>query len=428
MASKKLLVSFVALLALVVLSVTNVSAGFAQIVDLEVAGVDVLESNGASINQPVAVFAGEEIPVRVAFMSIDNTRDVRVRARIAGERELSIVSERFAVVEENKTYSRTFMVKVPSDLTDELFETIELEIDVESRNQGESDSESVLLTIQRESYDLRILDVDVMDQVRAGEILPVDVVVKNRGFEFADDTFVRARIPALGIEDKAFVGDLSFLDQPFTRDPFVSADADELNGDDRLDKEDSAETRLFLRIPSNAPAGAYVVEIDAYNADSIATTTEKVVISGAEASTRVVVPTNSKSFGVGEKAEYSLVLVNSGTQTEVLELVVESTSDLSVSASDPIVALPAGTSKTVKLEVTSDKEGTYSFAVNIHSGAELVKRETFTATVSSNGVTASSAVILTVVLAVVFIVLLIVLIVLLTRKPERKNEAGESYY
>ena len=108
-----------------------------------------------------------------------------------------------------------------------------------------------------------------------------------------------------------------------------------------------------------------------------------------------------------------------------------SSSGLNVEVSEPVVAVPAGTSKTVKIMASAEKAGKYDFAVNVHSEGELVKEEKFTLdTEGSNArATAGNAtVLLTVILAIVFVVLLVVLIVLLTRKPEKSEELGESYY
>ena len=145
----------------------------------------------------------------------------------------------------------------------------------------------------------------------------------------------------------------------------------------------------------------------------------------------VVAPIQSKTFKVGETADYDLVLVNSGNQLKVFQLAVESPSGLTVTVSEPVVALSAGASKTVKISATSAKEGTQVFTVNVHSGSQLVGSESFTASVEgTSGISSAgnSAVLLTVVLAVIFVVLLIVLIVLLTRKPVKTEEFGESYY
>lgn len=413
MTSTKILVSCIALIAFVVLSIANVSASFGTIKGLEVAEVDV------STTQPIAIFAGDTIPVRVFFKATENAEDVRVKAWITGEREFAVVTERFDVIAGN-TYSRLLAVNVPSTLDEEnLDEKLELVVVVENKNDGEADEFNVDLTLQRESYVVEVLDVDMVSEVSAGDVLAVDVVLKNRGRQFAEDTFVVVRIPALQIEDRAYFGDLSPKDEPIVNDRQLR------------NKDDSSERRLFLRIPSSVPAGVYVVEVEAYNDDSITTVTKKVAISGTEETIMVVAPVNSKSFDVGQSAEYSMVLVNSGTRMALFELVVESPASLNVQLDEPIAVIPAGSSKTVKFTVSSDKIGTQNFAVNVHSGTELVKRESFTANVQGSetiGVTGSPTVLLTVVLAVIFIVLLIVLIVLLTRKPEKTEEFGESYY
>ena len=428
MTSKKLLVSLVAVLAVVISLIANVSAfTYAQITDVEVNGVEMLDSLNNEISTPVAVFAGQTIPVRVIFDVKENAKDVRVKAWIAGESETASVSERFDALG-NNTYTKVISVKVPSNLK-ELDETLELHVVVENRNDGTGDEKDIPLTLERESYIIEILDASMPGEISAGDVLIVDVVLKNRGRQFAEDTFATVSIPALGIEDRAFFDSLASIDEPFSKDSFTAEDNTLADGE-RLNKESDGERILSLRIPSNAPAGLYAVEIKAYNDDSETTVTKKLVIRGAEANTIVEAPVNSKSFGTNEKGEYSLVLVNSGNQVRVFQLVIESQSDLSIDVSDPIVALPAGTSKTVTLTASASKAGTYNFAVNVHSGAELIKRESFTANVEGSGAvtTASPAVLLTIVLAVIFVVLLIVLIVLLTRKPEKSEELGESYY
>ena len=261
------LVFLVTLVALAISLVASVSA-FGQITSVEVAGVEGLPSGSADI----AVFAGQTVPVRVVFEAdnlTDSVRDVRVKAWIVGDRELAVSSERF-VVDSGKTYSRLVSVQVPSDLDSS--EDLDLVVSVESRNDGVADEQSISLGGQRESYVVEILDVDFEPQVNAGDTLALDVVLKNRGREEAEDTFVRARIPSLGIEDRGYFGDLSEKDQS---DP---------------DKEDSSERRLFLRVPANTPAGVYVVEIDAFNSDSATTISKRVAVVSAGDDSIIVSP------------------------------------------------------------------------------------------------------------------------------------------
>jgi len=105
---------------------------------------------------------------------------------------------------------------------------------------------------------------------------------------------------------------------------------------------------------------------------------------------------------------------------------------LTVSVSESVVAVPAGSSKTVTLMASSDKEGTYNFNVNVFSDEEVVGQTALTTKVEGKASGTSSAtnpvIVLTVVLAIIFVVLLIVLLVLIGRKPEKSEEFGESYY
>ena len=391
-------------ITLALLLVANVSA-FGTISQVEVNGVEAL--GGVEL----AHFSGQTVPVLIVFDADSSATDVRVKAWISGERENTVSTERFDVIAD-RTYSRVVSVPLPSDLDENLDEDLKLNILVESRQDGTADEVVIPLTVQRESYVIDVLDADLASKVVAGEVLTVDVVLKNFGRRFANDNFVRVSIPALGIEDRAYFGDLSALDQS---DP---------------DKEDAVERRLFLRIPSNAPAGVYNVEVEAFNDDSVATLTRKVAVVGAEAGTTVVAPVHSKSFNAGETGTYTMTLVNTGDRIMVYELIVESSSGLDVTVDEAVVAVPAGTSRTVKVMATADKAGEYGFAVNVYSGSELVKRESFTAEVTGGRTigTGNVTVVLTVILAIIFIVLLVVLIVLLTRKPEKREEFGESYY
>ncbi len=408
MTSIKLMVLLGAIIALAVFSIANVSA-FGSITSVEVNGVEGLSGD------ELAVFAGQTVPVRVVFESTENADDVRVKAWVSGARDYSVSSERFDVLE-GKTYSRLLTVQMPFDIDPD--EPLTLFVSLESRNDGEGDRAEIELAAQRESYIVEILDVTMDTQVKAGSTLTADVVLKNRGRQFAEDTFVRATIPSLGVEAKAYFSDLSAEDQS---DP---------------DKEDASERRLFLKVPANAPAGVYTVEFQAYNADSVTTVTKKVAVVGASEDSVVVSPVHSRSVDAGEKAMYSITLVNSGDRVRVYELVVDASSGVSVEVEEPVVAIPAGSSRTVKVEASSNRAGKYDFAVNVHSDSELVKTESFVLNVGTRDAAdgydnggANATLILTIVLAVIFVVLLVVLIVLLTRKTEKKSEEfGESYY
>lgn len=399
MKSMKLMVSMVAMLVLAAFAASSVSA-FASIDRVTVNGI---ESFG---NGTAAVFAGETIPVRVIFTATEDATDVRVMARLIGESGVSEVTERFDVLA-NNTYSRLVNIKMPFDIDPS--EDLVLVVSVES-NARLADEQRINLEVQRESYLVELLSVESVDQIRAGATLALDVVLKNRGRQTAEDTYVRATIPELGVSHTAYFSDLTPEDQSHP------------------DKEDAVERRMYLSIPRNAAPGVYTIELEAYNSDSSSIRTKRIVVVGVDAESRVLSPSTSKSFAVGEEKVYSMTIVNSGDEIKVYDLVVDSSSGLTVEAEDYLIVVPAGSSKTVKLTATASEEGDYTFDVTVNSDGELVKQESFAATVEGSATKVNASVVLTVILAVIFVVLVIVLIVLLTRKPQKSEEFGESYY
>jgi uncharacterized membrane protein len=409
MASKNLLGILVA--AFMLVAFASSAAAFGSIASVEVNGVQTTDG------MDFANFVGQKVPILVTFTATNPASDVRVKAWFSGESQNAASSQRFDVLA-GKLYTSTVYLDVPSNLRDTLSQNRKLYIAVE--NQDETADEVVInFTVQRESYQLDILNVDMQSEARAGESVPVDVVLKNIGSHLADDTFLRIRVPELGIDTNVYFGDLSAID-----------DADN-------DRTDSVERRAYIRVPVNAPAGLYTVQLEASNSDSVVKAEKRLVVSGASEDGALIVPSQtSKAFSVGETAEYKLTLVNRGSVIAVYQLTATAPQGLNVQISDPIVVVPAGSSRTVTITADASARDDYTFVVKVNSESGApISQQTFVANVAEGtgkgitGTTTSNAtILLTVILAIIFIVLLVVLIVLLTRKPETKEEFGESYY
>lgn len=404
MKNMKILVSLVAVFVLALVFAQSASA-FADIDSVEVNGVEALYGN-----VDIGTFAGDTLPVRVTFTAYQNAEDARVKIWLTGEKDNAVSTDRFDVLN-GSTYSKLVAVPVPANIDPS--EPFNLEILVESRADGIADQVTIDVVAQRTSYAVEILDANFATKAKAGEAMAVDIVLKNTGRHLAEDTFVKVKIPALGVEQRAYFGDLSAVDQS------------------NPDKEDAVERRMYVNIPKSAPAGVYTVEVEAYNADSDETVSKKVAIVGASEDTSVVTPAQSKTFAAGETVQYSVTLVNAGNRIRVYELVPEVSDGLTVDMDESVIAVSAGTSKTVKMDVKADKAGQYDFAVGVNSDGALVTKQTFSANVAKSNTGFSggnTTLVLTIVLAIIFVVLLVVLIVLLTRKPEKTDEFGESYY
>ncbi|MEK6918436.1 MAG: hypothetical protein AABW73_00165 [Nanoarchaeota archaeon] len=402
------LIAAIVLVAVVGFATAGTGSLGVSILNVELNGVDVSGVlNGGSMN--VVGFNEGTIPIEVSFTAQEDASDVRVKAWIGGHRSsLESSSSRFNMVN-GSTYHQEFDLKLPSDVKDS--ESYTLYIRLESKTGYHEESFSI--KVQRESYDLRILSVEFDNSVNAGDTLAVDVVLKNRGYERLDDTYVTVSIPELGVSKRSYFGDLTPSDEK-----------------DETDKEDAVLGRMYVNIPSDAKAGVYSVEVSAHNSDSDARVSQTLAVGGSVGSTRVIAPVMSKVVAKGSEVSYDLILVNSGSKIGVYEISAETSDGLNVRVDEPVVTVSSGSSKTVRVTVMPTSSGSKSFAVNVYKDGTLIERVPFVADVSgSSSWNGNNAVVLTVVLAIVFVVLLVILIVLLTKKPAKESEEfGESYY
>ena len=399
----KFLVSLIACLTVLAL----IQTVFASSLNVE---IEYVEINGVALTPSdvtaVAGFAGETIPLKVVFTSNVDAKDVRVKAWISGYREDIAKSSRRINLVNGSTYSEILTLSLPSDIDPEEEATLYVRIETKTDNE----EAEFKINLQRESYDVEILDIDAPRTANAGENLVVAVVLKNRGYEELEDMFVVASIPELGVQKKSYFEDLTPVDE-----------------DDDDDKKDSAERTVYLKIPETAKDGIYEVVVKAYNSDVSETDKVKVVVSGAKEETKVVAPIKSKEIAVGETAEFELTIVNYGSKVGVYEVSADAVGGIVVNVNSPIVTVTAGSSETVKVSVKAVAEGTQSFTVSVTPEGKPSIKANFSAIVTKKAFTGNIA-ILTIILAIVFVVLLVVLIVLLARKPSKTEELEESYY
>lgn len=412
MNAKNLLVSFLAIASILLLA-TTVSAG--QITtdyEVTIEGIIVLKevSSNASFPSDVNVIAGETITVKVYFTADHNDSDVTMEAEIEGDKvDVSSVTSSFDVIE-GKSYRKVLTLKVPYELKDELSDSLTLNIEMDGK-EYKTELDEITLEVQRPSYNVDFKSINVAQTIEAGETFPVDVVLKNIGYNDLNDLYVTASIPALELEKTAYFGDLV---------------SDEWNSDDDDDETDTWSGRIYLEVPYNAEAGLYALELMVENDDATISEVKQVIVENDfEAS--VIVSAYKKTVAVGEDADYNLLIVNPTNKLKVYKVISESTDTISSNAEQSIVAIPAGSSKTVKVTANADSEGEYDFNINVFSGDELVDTVTLGLNAQGTSVT-NPIVILTIILAIVFLVLLVVLIVLVTKKPQKSEEFGESYY
>lgn len=423
---KKLLALVFVVIALTLVSLNTIAAlpeAADDDIRVWVDGVPIIEGT----TTPLAIFADETVPIRVGFTAARDAEDVRIKVEVRGYADdLEVKSSKFDIINGN-FYTKSMSIKFPFDLDDELSNVVKLKVTVYN-----DDCESVTertLEIQRESYQIDVLSIDTDSQAIAGQQFAVDVVLKNRGMRDLEDLFVTARIPALGIERRAYFNDVFALDdEDRDRDNCKSCKSN----DDDEDEQDSISGRIYLMIPEDAPSGKYQLEVSVRSDDVSASAVREIVVENKFSGENVVASTSAKTFSMGEEVKYTVLIVNPSSSLKVYNIVPESSGALTVMVDPAVVAVSAGSSKEVEITVKGNEQGTHRFGVNVYSNNELVKRIDLTATVQESKVETrlrtNPIIALTIVLAIVFVVLLVVLISLLSRKPQKSEEFSESYY
>jgi uncharacterized membrane protein len=194
--------------------------------------------------------------------------------------------------------------------------------------------------------------------------------------------------------------------------------------DDNCDEEDSVQKTVYLKMPENAEAGVYELDVTIYNKESESTVSRLIKV-GSSGTTTVIAAAKSQDLKAGETKTYDLIVVNSAKSVKIFNIQTVSGNALSVS-SPSVVTIGPDSSTTVPITVTASNDasvGTYTFTVDV-DGQQVV----FGANVTSGSAVSTSVVALTVILVIIFVVLLVVLIVLLTRKEKTIEEVETSYY
>lgn len=388
MNTKKIVISFLTIISFLTLVATisaySVSGNLASNVEVEINGLD------ASSND-ISVIAGEKISVRVTFTSAVDASDVRIKAELEGDKKDSEITMGPFDIEKNFRYRRTLVLEVPYELEDKINSEASLNIKIWNGNYV-TRIEPINMKVQRPSYNVEFKLISVKNLIKAGEIFPVEIVVKNIGYNQLEDTRVTARIDELNVEKTSFIGDL---------DP--TEENENNNG------IDTAGGKLFLQIPYNAKSGIYTlkVEITNDNNDLKASETKQIVVKNDFTETVI-------------KSGNDLIIANPTNTMQVYKIVTESPAI----ASEDMVVVPAGASRIVTINPNAR---TYDFNVYIFSGDDLISTIKFTS--AGEQQVTSPIIVLTVALVIIFLVLLIVLIVLAGKKPIKESgEIGESYY
>ncbi|MEM4605627.1 MAG: hypothetical protein QW103_01140 [Candidatus Pacearchaeota archaeon] len=358
-----------------------------------------------SSNQNIVGYIGETVPVKIVFRADSDAKDARIRVWLGGSEEISTSTRRLSLIKD-LMYTELLNLRMPSRL-ETTNEPYTLRVTIE-----DSVNQTIItypIWIQREAYELRLLSVDNNPVVEAGSILPVMVVVKNTGFEDAEDVYVTVSIPSIGAYAKAYLNDL------------VAVECQNSN----CDRDDASSKVLNLHIPENARPGVYEMIITTYNYDSRRVERRNVEIRTQKSTTTIISSTTSQDLYAGETTNYELTIVNADNKIRVFPIITSYDSALEVSAPS-VVSVGPQTSQTIKVVVKAKEraeEGRYGFSVNVDG-----QQVNFVANVVRASTAERWTIGLTIVLAVIFVILLVVLIVLLFKRNEKKVEEIETSY
>jgi hypothetical protein len=416
MNTKKLLVS-ICTIAIALFLVSTVSATLTcdcgtctleTVSTSDIANCVTIEVDGINALSNPSVIAGENVAIKVTFVAKESASNVKIRVELEGDKyDVNAVSTSFDV-EAGYTYVKTLKLQVPFELKDTLSDDIRLNVRIWNGDY-ESEYEDIALRVQRPSYNPVVKSISTTQSINAGEAFPVDIILKNMGYNDLEDVYVTVSIPALSVEKTAYFGDLVTIES-------CTEDCEE---------EDTVNGRIFLEVPYTAKAGIYALEVKVSTDDGESKFAKQIVI-GNDVAENVIVMTSEKTVAVGEDAEYTLLLLNPTNSLKVYKITSESDGDLTSNVDNSVVAVPAGSSKTVTITASSKTEGKYNFDVAVLSGEQTLN--TVPLTLNVEGKTVNPIIVLTIVLAIIFLVLLVVLIVLIGRKPQKTEEYGESYY
>ena len=396
-----LLIPFIAVLSFLMIGVVSAS-DLAGYVETEFNNVE-LDVSSLTMSGMV----GDVVPLRVTFDAVQDMSDVKIKARIEGHRDDVYAStERFDIVALT-TYTKLLSLELPSDEDDQYKDyTLYVEI-VSSTDRTERE---YTIRMQRESYTFEILSVDNPSKMSTGDVVPVSVVVKNSGFNRADDTYVAVSIPSLGISSQKYLGDL------------VTTSTDNNQGNDE-DDTDSISATVYLEVPEDSDGGVYLMEVRVYNDDS-SFAVEKLVSIEDSNNFEVLTSVKNKDLNAGESTNYELIIVNSANGVRVFNINTVFGNGLAVSVPSVITVGPES-SETVEIIVTASEDvaiGTYTFSVEVDE-----EQAVFGTNIIGSSVSAS-VVALTIILVIIFVVLLAVLVMLLARKEKPMEEVEISYY
>jgi len=386
----------------------------------------------------------EDTEIKVTFVSTGDFEESKVRAWIGGYHDdIEAESSMFDIFSGN-TYTKTLDLFIPKDM--DAREPYTIHVDIESKTDlSGTDEADIDADIQRIANTLEIMSVELYDAgnyygycgectvtFNAGTTIYVDVAVKNRGSDEAEDVYVRVSINELCIERTVYLGDLE--------------------EDDDDDNEDAKTVTIALSIPSDTYPGTYTFEVKAYNGEVSDREIRDIIIESGykgddyktkEGKVEIMPQITTNEIEMGKGAVYTILVANFGDEKEdfvVNTIGLEGGCEETACAgwgeatiNPQAFSLAPGENKLVNVYLAVSEnavEGDHVFSVRVeHDSGSQQNSLTANVVKGSSGFDMNLKTILMIIGIILAIAIIVLLILLLTHKKTTESaEVEESYY
>lgn len=383
---------------------------------------------------------GEDLEIRVEFVSLQDASDVQVMAFMTGyHRGSKFTDQIFDItptfdVDANVSYEKELQLKLPEDFKVESGDELKIRIEI-SDKFSHSYIREYNLKVEAPDHNVVIQDIvlDPSEKVQAGRGLFASVRVKNMGDNDEESIKITAAIPALDLKSTEYI--------------------DELDNNEATTSED-----MFLRIPSCAEPGDYVVKATVEYADGDEVVTKQTTIqvladeecqlktpeSGSNDKTVVTVPGKQDVIKGTAGTVYPVVIENKGVTDRSYQLTAGGLDTWATYRFDPgtLLVLKAGESQTAYLYVTPKADspaGEKVFVVTVETAGDK-KQIALTANVIEGETQSASNIDLSqmksgLVIGLIVVVVLIVVLALVVgfnklkgNGEEPEEVSGQTYY
>ncbi|MEM3374498.1 MAG: hypothetical protein QXE31_04730 [Candidatus Woesearchaeota archaeon] len=297
---------------------------------------------------------GQDLNVRVEFVSLQDADDVQIMAVITGyHRGSKFRDQIFDItstfdVKANVSYEKNLKVRLPDDFKVETGDELKLRIMI-SDKYSHTFVREYNLKVEAPEHNLVIQDIvlDPSDSVQAGRGLFANVRIKNMGEEAEESIKITISIPELNIKATEYI--------------------DELEANEATSSED-----MFLKIPSCAQPGNYMVKATVEYADGDEETLKQTYIkvtadNSCEISpitqnekTIVTMPGKQDVLKGTQGTVYPIIISNNGVTDKAYQLSVSGLDSWATYRVEPstLVLVKAGKTETAYLYVTAKQDAT----------------------------------------------------------------------